>query len=282
MKPHISLAIALLAASCSFPEHLTYASLQSPAMGREMDYAVYTPPGWTETESLPLVVFLHGGGDDEDCFDRAGMAPVLDAAIEAGEMPRVVVCVPNGEKGFWENWHDGSYRYRDWVMDDLIPHVRERYHTGRTRADTHLLGISMGGHGALRFARLEGESFASVGAISAPVMNAEQLVAFTDSFWVRMFVPVERIWGPTDDIERVRQDDLFELWQEPADLGGIRLMVVHGDGDRDGIIKGSRAFHEHLTARGIDHGYLVYEGGHKWVAWKPVLPGIIRHLVAGG
>lgn len=83
-------------------------------MAREMAYAVYTPPGWRPDEQLPLVLFLHGGGDDEDCFDRAGFGPFLDAEITAGRAPRCVICVPDGERGFWENWHDGSHRWTDW------------------------------------------------------------------------------------------------------------------------------------------------------------------------
>lgn len=275
------LAPALLAACASFPEQLAYGELDSAAMGRDMRYAVYTPPNWTASERLPLVLFLHGGGDSEDCFDRAYIGQAFDAAFFADEMPRAVVCVPNGERGFWENWVDGSYRYRDWVMDDLLPHVREEFNTLAGRENTYVMGISMGGHGALRFAHLEAEEFAAVAAISAPVMDAENLVKFTDNFWVKLFVPVERIWGSTDDLERVRRDDLFEQWQTQEDLGGFRFMLVHGTEDREGIMMGGRRFHDVLTERGIEHRYLVYDGRHKWVDWRPMLPEVVRFLLEG-
>ena len=171
----------LFAASCSsLVQRLEYASMDSAALEREMRYAVYTPPDFSHDEELPLVVFLHGRGDDESCFDRAGVGQTIDLALARDAAPRCVVVVPDGELGFWENWADGSHRYRDWVMEDLLPEVQRRYHTSTARAHTHVMGISMGGHGALRFARLEHETFSAAVAISAPVMDSATRRTTTD------------------------------------------------------------------------------------------------------
>ncbi|MFK7742175.1 MAG: alpha/beta hydrolase [Planctomycetota bacterium] len=273
-------AAAALTSCSSFERQLNYGELDSAAMLKRMDYAVYTPPGWSPNERLPLVLFLHGGGDSEDCFDRHGISPYLDEAIRSGEAPRVVICIPNGERGFWENFEDGTRRYRDWVIDDLLPHVRREYRTLPGRANTHVFGISMGGHGTLRMLLRQPELFASACAISAPIMDAEHIVEFTKAFWVKMFVPVERIWGATDDVEKLRRDDLFVQWQEPEDLRGVRFMFAYGSEDRDGIIQGNEHFHEHLDDHAIPHEFLRYDGRHKWVDWKPIFPQVLRFLRA--
>ncbi|MFN3244522.1 MAG: alpha/beta hydrolase [Planctomycetota bacterium] len=283
LRPLLLAVSLLLMASCSsFERRLVYEQLDSPAMQQRMRYAVYTPPGFSPTEKLPLVVFLHGGGDDEDCFDRAGVGQTLDRAIERGEAPRCVIVVPDGELGFWENWHDGSHRYRDWVVRDLLPEVQRRYHTLTGREHTKVMGISMGGHGTLRFARFEPETFSAAAAISAPVMDAEHLVAFTNGFFVRLFIPVERIWGATDDLDKVRQDDLFEQWRSQDDLDDVRVLLAYGTHDRGDIIVGNGHFHDHLDAHGIGHDYLVYDGRHKWVDWRPIFPELLRFLVGEG
>lgn len=283
LAKHLLVALLLFGASAcsSFPREMHYGQLASPAMGRDMDYAVYTPPDWSPAERLPLCVFLHGGGDNEDCFDRHGIAAHLDEAIAAGDAPRVVIVVPNGERGFWENFVDGSERYRDWVLDDLLPTVQHDYHTRTDRAGTHVFGISMGGHGTLRCALLEPERFASACAISAPVMDAEHLVEFTQQLWVRLFVPVERIWGPTDDVEKVKEDDLFERWRAQDDLRGLRVMLAYGTDDKPGIPEGNEHFHRHLLEHDVHHDLLVYPGAHRWVDWKPIFPAVLRWLRAG-
>ena len=86
-----ALAAALLLAGCgeTFQRRLAYDTLDSRAMnGQQMSYAVFTPPGWTPEERLPLVVFLHGGGDDHASFDRHGLSARLEEATLAGRIPR--------------------------------------------------------------------------------------------------------------------------------------------------------------------------------------------------
>ena len=274
-----ALLLGLLSACSSAPIRLDRGRIESPAMGRPMDYAVYTPPGWTRSERLPLVVFLHGAGDSEACFDRARVGQALDQAITEGRAPRVVICVPDGELGFWENWYDRTRHYRDWVMDDLVPHVRATYNTLEGRQNTHLAGISMGGHGALRFARKEPNEFSSAAIISAPLLDSEHVKHFADSIWVRLFVPKKRIWGSTGDYERIREEDVFRQWQTQEDLGGHRVMLAHGDDDKEGVVLGNSAFHQHLRERGVDHEYLVYSGAHAWKDWRPLFPEVLRFLV---
>jgi enterochelin esterase-like enzyme len=241
-----------------------------------MQYAVYAPPDFVQGESLPLVVFLHGGGDRADCFDRAGIGQRLDAAIAAGRVPRAIIVVPEGELGFWENWYDGSKRYRDWVMRELVPHVRDEYGVRACPEGCHVVGISMGGHGALRFGFFEHASFASVTSMSGPVMSTQRILEMSENFMIGLFIPIERVWGPVDDRARIEREDLFLAWQTQADLHGVRLMLAWGTNDRSALVASNEAFDRHLAERGIEHRTLVFEGGHKWTAWGPALEEVLR------
>lgn len=272
MKFILLLAILLYLGGCAVePKRLTYEAIQSPAMERQMDYAVYLPPGWSPQESLPLVLFLHGGGDDVECFDKWEIGPRLDSAMQSGELPRAVIVVPEGNLGFWTNWADGSRRYEDWVVDDLLPEVQSRFNTRPCPRHCHLVGISMGGYGALHFVMNREGLFDSAALLSAPVFDTEHMVSFSNSFWVRLVMPVERIFGPADDLERIAKEDIFLRWQEPDDLNGLRLFVARASNDRNGIIASNEAFHQHLNERSIPHDYQVFEGRHKWHSWAPVL-----------
>jgi enterochelin esterase-like enzyme len=264
-------ALAVSSGCAPTVQRLAYGTLASPAMGREMEYAVYEPPDRRPGERLPLVLFLHGGGDGVDCFDQARVGQAFDAALAAGRIPRVLVVVAQGDLGFWENWADGSRMYRDWVMRDLLPHVATQYATLACPKDCHVMGISMGGYGALRFGLLEADHFASVTAISAPIMDTEAMMALANSGLIRFLIPVHRIWGPGDDPEEVGKADLFVQWTRPEDLDGLRLMLAWGDHDRSRVIETNERFHSHLEEHGVPHEADEFEGGHDWKSWTPVL-----------
>jgi len=273
---------AALLAGCGgrFARRMDYATVRSRAMdGREMRYAVYAPPGFDrERERLPLVVFLHGGGDDEASFDRAGLSARLDEATRAGRIPRVVIAVPDGELGFWANWWDGSSDYEDWVVEDVLPRVAYDYRTLPCPEGCHVMGVSMGGSGTIRFA-LHHDLWASATLISAPVLDTEQMIQVAENPLLVPIIPMWRIWGPTDDRARIRADDPFARWRRPGDLGSMRLMVAWGTEDRGGIADTSRRLHRHLERRGVPHEALEYEGNHSWRSWNPVIEEALRRMV---
>jgi enterochelin esterase-like enzyme len=266
--------VLLQLACASTPPRLGYGEIPLPETDRVLEYAVYLPPGFAPAEALPLVVFLHGAGDGPDCFDEAGIGQRLDAAIAAGRVPRAVIVVPRGDLGFWENWVDGSYRYRDWVMRSLVPAIASRYGTRPCPAGCHLIGISMGGHGALRFALLEPGAFASVTAVSAPILNTEDALHLVNESWMRFVIPSRRIWGPGER-EMIERDDFFLRWTRPEDLAGVHLMLAWGEADHARIVDTNERFEQHLVESGIPHESFVFPGRHDWEAWGPALEHVL-------
>ncbi|MGB8221966.1 MAG: alpha/beta hydrolase-fold protein, partial [Polyangiales bacterium] len=77
--------------------YLRYGTVYSQALGRPMEYAVYVPKTLAAAARVPLVLFLHGGGDGPDAFDQAQLGQALDAAVEAGRLPPFVLVLPDGE-----------------------------------------------------------------------------------------------------------------------------------------------------------------------------------------
>jgi len=271
----LGLAVAALLAACQAPvRRLHYDQLVFDAPHHELAYAIYTPPGFERGERLPLVVFLHGAGDDETCFDEAGVGVHLDAEIAAGRVPRAVIAVPSGDFGFWENWADGSYAYRDWIVDGLVPAVAARYGTLPCPDDCHVIGISMGGHGALRLALFEPERFASASVVSGPILDTDAALEFMDSGLLSWVIPSERIWG-VPDRAAMANGDVFQRWTRPEDLHGVRLLVAWGDRDYGRIVESNERFRAHLDAHDIPYEAFVFEGGHRWQAWTPALDRVL-------
>lgn len=252
-------------------QRLEQTSLESNALERPMDVSVYLPPQWDGRTKLPLVVFLHGGGDDSRSLEERGATDVLDAMINAGQLEPFIMVAPEGEMGFWSNWYDGTNDYEDWVMEDVIPWVQRTYPVSTAREDTHLMGVSMGGAGTLFMALNHLDRFASASVISAPIFTDEQAAEMFDNFFWRTIFRAERVFGPPTE-ERVATKSVYLRTQSAEDLRGLRLLIGYGRGDSELIRESSAAFHRHLGARGIPHRTLVYDGEHSWNDWRRIFP----------
>jgi enterochelin esterase-like enzyme len=243
-----------------------------------MSYGVYTPPNWDARTPLPLVVFLHGAGDDERVFDKRRVVPeILDEWIADRRLPPFIMAVPDGQRGFWTNWHDGSHRYEDWVMDDVIPQMYERYPIIEGRENLHLMGISMGGAGTLYIALHNRDQFASAAVWSAPIFDVDQTMDFLAGKVFRA-APAERMFGPPDR-KTVERDIAYGQLRSADDLAGMELLIGAGTRDIPGILPSTRKFQAHLEKNSIPHRYVVYRGGHHWKDWARVFPvALCKHL----
>jgi enterochelin esterase-like enzyme len=264
-------AVALVGCD-TFPRAMTYATVPSHAMrGVWMEYAVYAPTDVGIDEHLPIVVFLHGGGDGPDCLDRNGIGPVLQGAMARGELPRAVVVVPEGDLGFWANWYDGSRHYEDWVIEELMPRVGHQFHTAACPEGCHLMGVSMGAEGALRIAIHRPGMFASVTAISGPSLDTDHRIAFINDPLNNIIIPTQHVFGPPRPRSRIEADDPFVVWRSPGALRGSRLMIAWGTHDRGMVREGSAALHAHLEQYGVPHTFEEFDGEHGWRWWSPLI-----------
>lgn len=258
-----------------------YKTLYSPAMSKNMEYSVYTPPGWTEQEQLPLLVLLHGASDDHRTFDHHQVGEFLDTQILAGELSRVVIVNPNGDLGFWENWYDGTRNYRDWVVKDLMPVVASNYNTLPCPQHCFVTGMSMGAHGAIRFAYYEPETFSSVAAISGRIISRDEArnSSSIKMAIMKLMLPINRIWGDINGSHLPKDLDPYINWVEKPEMADIRLMLSWGDQEDSDVIASNQRFHAHLLKYHRTHKAQAYHGEHLWRDWKPVIAESIRfHL----
>src|SRR5262245_6850328 len=82
--------------ACGASRLVTGLEAPSPVLGHTIRYSAYLPadplPGG---ERYPVVYLLHGyQGDETAWFNDGQIAPLLDAAIAAGEIPPLIVVTP--------------------------------------------------------------------------------------------------------------------------------------------------------------------------------------------
>jgi len=274
-----TIVFCMLSACSGFkPQALDYAKVDIPADQWSIDYGVYTPPNWQPIERLPVVIMLHGGGGSHVSFERYGAHEYLNRQISAGKISRAIIVTPNGQNGFWENWHDGTRHYRDWVLDHVLPQVMADYNTLTCPEHCHLAGISMGGFGVLRFAYFANDRFSSVSAISAPIFSKAQAEKQKTSWLVKLLFPFKRIFGE-HYTEEFRRSNPYNAFVEDENVQKMRLQLIWGDKDHARIKQSNEAFHKHLAANDVKHDYYVYQGGHRWKYWVPNLDRVMNFLL---
>jgi enterochelin esterase-like enzyme len=142
----------------------------SPARRRAVGYTIAYPPGHRPGDELPLVVMLHGyGGDHADAL--VGMSPAQAVALRAGGRPLapLALVTVDGGNGYW-NPHPGDDPMA-MVTGELIP-LCQRLGLGRPPRRIGMMGISMGGYGALLLAEKYPHLAAAVAAISPAIWTS--------------------------------------------------------------------------------------------------------------
>ena len=142
----------------------------SAARRRTVGYTIAYPPGHRAGDELPLVVMLHGyGGNHADAL--VGMSPAQAVAlqVDGGPLAPMAMVTVDGGNGYW-NPHPGDDPMA-MVIGELIPLCR-RLGLGRPPRRIGMMGISMGGYGALLLAEKHPHLVAAVAAISPAIWTS--------------------------------------------------------------------------------------------------------------
>lgn len=155
--------------------HISFGSLGSTTSGRffskarrrSVGFTIAYPAGAVASDGLSLIVMLHGYGTNHRNA-LVNMTPAQAVAIRSGAKvttPMALVTVDGGN-GYW-NPHPKDDPMA-MVVDELIP-LCQRRGLGRAPGAISLMGISMGGYGALAIAERNPGLVAGVAAISPAV-----------------------------------------------------------------------------------------------------------------
>jgi len=142
----------------------------SNARQRSVGYTIAYPPAHRPGDPLALIVMLHGYGNDH-ATALFGMTPAEALALRiagASLTPMAMVTVDGGD-GYW-NPHPGDDPMA-MVVNELIPFC-QRKGLGVAPNQIGMMGISMGGYGALAIAERNPGLASAVAAISPAVWTS--------------------------------------------------------------------------------------------------------------
>lgn len=119
----------------------------------ERDLHVYLPPGYSEGQRYPALLALAGFlGTGASLFNADPLGEDLkrrlDRLISSGRSPPVIVAAPDGFTRLGGNQYINSSatgRYEDYLVDEVVPFVKQTYSVGRFG----VMGKSSGGYGSV-------------------------------------------------------------------------------------------------------------------------------------
>lgn len=148
-----------LATSSRAAERISFAAIPSAALGRTLPVTVVAPEKPAPAAAAPVLFFLHGRGrHHRSLVDSAAARAALLAA------PFHVV-LPQGEDGWYvDSPARPADRYATY-LGEVIAWAEQNLPVSRAPGRTGIVGWSMGGYGAVRFAEAHPGRFGFVASI---------------------------------------------------------------------------------------------------------------------
>jgi pimeloyl-ACP methyl ester carboxylesterase len=160
-------AVAAVPAVFSEPGPAQSGTFFSHARHQSVGYTIAYPPGHGPGSVLPLVVVLHGyGADHTGALAGLSLSRALALHVDGLPLAPMALVAADGGGGYWHA-HRGDDPMA-MIVNELIPMCQARG-LGRRPQPIGIMGISMGGYGALLMAEKHPDLFSAVAAISPAV-----------------------------------------------------------------------------------------------------------------
>lgn len=238
--------------------------IASGILRHSVSYCIYLPPSYNHfpERRYPVLYFLHGLYENPQSWAERGGKALLEEVTAAGAVTEFLVVLPNGSKSFYVNSRNGTERYEDFLVQELVPTVDRTYRTLADAEHRGISGTSMGGYGALRLGMIYPKVFGSASAHSAALLvDLPEQVGERDRW---RLAALEGAFGSPVDRDYWEQNNPLLLAQHPHAFRGLRLYFDCGDQDRFGFDRGAKELHRILNEVGFPHFFELRPGGHGW------------------
>jgi S-formylglutathione hydrolase FrmB len=246
------------------------------------------------TTRFPTLYLLHGGAGGNAAQWTTGGG---DEEFITRNAELITVMPDGGKVGWYTNWTDGTQKWADFHLTQLIPWIDANLRTVASKSGRAIAGLSMGGFGAVRYAQDRPDMFAYVASFSGAVdlgdSGTRSVVTeqagqygfnpygvFGNPFW-----PFDTTWNQLNPLNRASR------------LQGVGVALYAGAGINDqDVLEGTmRAsadrFDAALNTAGVPHFYWMYgrpgpsapygcDGGHNFGCWNFAFLDALPRIVA--
>lgn len=238
----------------------------SRALQRDMPYRVVLPSGDTSGRKLKAVYLLHGGGGGfRDWTNYSDAAKYAEHGL--------ILVMPEGDSSYYVNAAERPQdRYEDYIAKDLIEDVERKFPSMKQPEGRAIVGVSMGGVGAINLALRHPELFAFAGGISAAVDVPSRPFSIKRLEQWRRFRAIFGPWG--GQVQKSNDPYVLVRSVEVKDAPYFFLTC----GEQEGLLGANRQFASLLEARQFQYEFHTTPGDHNWKQWDEWLPKLFQSL----
>lgn len=199
---------------------------------------------------------------------------------ELAQKYNFAIVMPSGENSFYLNGLATGHQFQTFLGEELVAYVRNTFGLAMEAENTYILGMSMGGFGALHTALAYPETFGKAGAMSSALI-VHEIAGMKEGGGneVANYAYYHECFG---DLDHVLESD-----NNPEQL--VRRLKEQGEkipeiymccGTEDFLLENNRAFHKYLTDLGVDHIYREGPGMHDMKFWSEHAEKIVEWMFA--
>ena len=173
---------------------------------KEMDYYLYKPDDFNESNKYPLIVFLHGAGEREKIEHTIWHGPIN--SIKKGMKINAVILAPHCAKDdLWMNYYER--------VDELVDIYRNKKYIDIDRVS--LTGLSMGGYASFDVAMMHQEYYSCL----MPVCGGGK--PFARYYLINLKIKI--VHGDKDSIVDVSES--IKMYNALKEIGADVELVIH-------------------------------------------------------
>lgn len=226
---------------------------------------IVLPAGYDESKEYPVVYMMHGIGCTKEMFgtniDGSSIAKIYSNLLAQGKCKEMIIVFPGirvadgpeNDTHSTENYKNYD-NFREDLIDNLMPHMEEKYAVATGRENTAVCGWSMGGREALYIGLSRPDLF----GFCAGYCPAFGLLPYTNP----------SVGKSEDGLLFVEGSDgeVIELPDEYVNNTYVQISA----GTYDDVVRTEpMRYHTALTTGGVPHIYNEYPSGHSDGVYDP-------------
>lgn len=241
-------------------------TFRSLALDRDAQYRIILPADLAPGKKFFVVYLLHGGGGTfRDWSNYSDVARFAEKDF--------ILVMPEGGYSYYTNAVERPKdRYEDFVINDLIADVEDKFPAAHGRENRAIIGVSMGGFGAVKLALRRPELFSFAAGISSAIDVPSRPFSMKR---LRQSLGYKAIFGPAGSQTR-RENDPFVLARS-ADPQKVPFIYMTC-GEQEGLLPANRQFTALLEHRHFRYEFHTARGSHDWNQWNAWLPEVFGSL----